>query len=981
MFASSAQLSQLEKSLVDALDGDVFFDPYRRSLYSTDASIYSIQPLAVALPKTRAAVVRALQWAAEHRIPVIPRGSGTSLSGQSIGPGLILDQSKYRHRILDIDPVAQTALVEPGVVLDQLNFAAAEHGLQFGPDVATSSRANLGGMLGNNSAGSRSILQGKTVDHVIALDAVLADGSEARFGPVTPAEFQQLASQANTLGRVARTLQEIVDRERAEIIARFPPLVRRVSGYNLDEFVPECQSRLHPPPLAQLVRMREADRHPGAAWNLARLLVGAEGTLAAIAEAQLHLVPLPARRGLVVLEFDSLAAAIGAVGVMLSCHPSAVELFDGLILQLAAKSLEYSHYLDFVSGRPESLILVEFSGDTDAEIQLRINELLDKLKFCPGLTHRQATQDRELAAHIWACRKAALPLLMGIPGQRKPIAFVEDTAVAPERLPEFVARFREILTRAGTDGAFYGHASVGVLHIRPLIDTRSCEDLVRFEQILADVSDLVAEFGGAMSGEHGDGLARSFLNAKLFGPRIYQAFREIKAAFDPDGRMNPGKIVDGPSPIEHLRHPPEEPQLHWPTIFDYSRQGGAIAAAALCNGSGLCRKTQHGTMCPSYMATGDEEHSTRGRANALRMVLTGKLPPQQLTSPQLHSTFDLCLQCKGCKAECPSNVDVGKLKADFLHTYYQVHGTPLSARFIGHVARWNHLASSFAPLSNWLAAAPGSAWLREKLLGIDRRRPLPSFARDHFARWFQRHRPPASAPRGPIVLLDDCLTSFCEPAVNRSAVELLEAAGYEVHLARLSCCGRALISKGLLAEAQQLARANLAQLKPWLDRGAFIVGTEPSCLLTLADDYRDLVPGPLAEQLAAQSRLVDTHLVREQIPLPLQARPDPLLLHGHCHQKALLGLADTLALLRAVPETTVSVVDSGCCGMAGSFGYEHYELSLQIGQRVLFPAVQQHAGAVVAPGFSCRHQIEHGTGRSAQHPLQYVAQALQMPKT
>jgi len=729
-----------------------------------------------------------------------------------------------------------------------------------------------------------------------------------------------------------------------------------------------------------LVRQREAERFPGADWNLTRLLVGSEGTLATVVEAQLHLVPLPARRGLVVLEFESLAAAIGAVGVMLSCQPSAVELFDKMILELAAASLEYRHYLDFVSGRPESLILVEFSGDSDAEIQSRIAELLDKLKFWPGLTHRQATQDRELAAHIWACRKAALPLLMGIPGQRKPIAFVEDTAVSPERLPEFVARFREILTRAGTEGAFYGHASVGVLHIRPLIDTRSREDLRRFEQILAEVSDLVAEFGGAMSGEHGDGLARSFLNAKLFGPRIYQAFRELKAAFDPDGRMNPGKIVDGPSPVENLRHPPDEPSLHWPTIFDYSRQGGAVAAAALCNGSGLCRKTQHGTMCPSFMATGDEEHSTRGRANALRMVLTGKLPPEQLTSPQLHSTFELCLQCKGCKAECPSNVDVGKLKADFLHTYYQAHGTPWSARFMGHVGRWNRWAAHFAPFSNWLAGAPGSGWLRERVLGIDRRRPLPTFVHDHFARWFARHPQPSSAPRGAIVLLDDCLTSFCEPGVNRAAVQLLEASGYEVHLAGLSCCGRALISKGLLAEAQALARDNLARLKPWLDRGAFILGTEPSCLLTLADDYLDLVPGPEAQRLAAQARLVDTHLVREQIALPLTARSEPLLLHGHCHQKALLGLGDTLALLRSVPETTVSVVDSGCCGMAGSFGYEHYELSLKIGQRVLFPAVEQHAGAVVAPGFSCRHQIEHGTSRLARHPLEYVAQALAGPR-
>lgn len=976
MTVSPVQLEQLTKSLTKHVAGEVHFDRYQCALYSTDASMYQIQPLGVVVPRTAADVQVAIQHAAEFGVPIVPRGSGTSLSGQSVGAGLVIDCSKYLNQIVELDPAQRTARVQPGVVLDQLNRAAAAHGLQFGPDVATSSRANLGGMIGNNSAGSRSILHGKTVDHVISLDVVLSSGDVAKFDAATPDVLRARQADGSFAGTLYAAVERIVRENHDEIIHRFPPLLRRVSGYNLDEFVSACRDRAPLPPSVRHVRGVEAERYPGADFNLAKLVIGAEGTLATVTEAYLHLVPAPPHRGLLVLEFGALADAIAAVGPCRALEPSAVELFDKMIVDLAAESLEYRNYLDFVVGRPETLLLVEFSGSTADEVADKIASSARQLEGHPGLSHMLTALDPEMCNHIWACRKAALPLLMGIPGARKPIAFVEDTAVAPERLPEFVARFRDILSSAGTHGAFYGHASVGCLHIRPLIDTKSPDDLIRMRRILDEVADLVIEFGGAMSGEHGDGLARSFLNEKLYGPRIYQAFRQIKAAFDPKGLFNPGKVVDGPDPADHLRLGPDYQTLPITTTFDFSNQGGFAQAAELCNGSGLCRKTQTGTMCPSFMATGDEEHSTRGRANALRLVLSGALPPEELTGQRLYDTFDLCLQCKGCKAECPSNVDVAKLKSEFLHQYQRQHGVARSTRAMGQVWRLNRLGAAFAPLSNWVPRLPGAAWLQERLLGIDARRPLPTFEREHFRRWFQRRHPAASAPRGPIVLLDDCLTSYCEPRVNRAAVAVLEAAGYEVHLAGLPCCGRALISKGMLEEARQLARDNIAALLPWAQRGVSIVGCEPSCLLSLVDDYLDLVPGPDARAVAAQARLIDSHLVQHEIELPLVAPDGEVLLHGHCHQKALVGARDTVAALSQGSTSRVRLVDSGCCGMAGSFGYEHYDLSMKIGGRVLFPAVEAHEGEIAAPGFSCRHQIEHGTGRRAHHPIELLAARL-----
>ena len=986
---SDTKVKQLHDALRGRIQGDLHTDRYQRALYSTDASLYQIQPLAVVAPRTKEDVIETVKIAAEFGVPIVPRGGGTSLSGQSIVAGVVVDFSKYLNQILELDPESRTARVQPGVVLDDLNSAAATHGLQFGPDVATSSRACIGGMIGNNSAGARSIRYGKTVDHVISLAAILADGSEAVFSPKAAGDLAELQASSDGLGEIYREVQRIVAENRDEIIARYPKIIRRVSGYNLDEFVPECRARLPVPTVVQGLRAVEESRYPGADFNLAKLIVGAEGTLACVTEALVHLVPLPRSRGIVVLHFDSMTAAVASTGTILEFEPSAVELLDGQIVRLAQRSLEYRHYLDFVVGTPESLVLVEFSADTPEVVRERAEALVARLAGTPGLFHILRAFEPGLCNHVWACRKAALPLLMGVPGLRKPIAFVEDAAVDPRRLPEFVGRFHEIIRRAGTDGAFYGHASVGCLHIRPMLDAGNREDLERLERISRAVCDLVLEFEGAMSGEHGDGLARSYLNEKLFGPKLYDAFLQIKTAFDPVWIMNPGKIVNGPNPTANLRQDGEYTPPQLTTRFDFSREGGFLRAAELCNGSGVCRKLRTGTMCPSFMVTGEEEHSTRGRANALRLILSGVLPPEELTGNKLLGTYELCLSCKGCKAECPSNVDAAKLKAEFLEQYHRVNGIPLRTHLMAHVAQLNRIGSALAPVSNWFKYLPGAGWLGERLLGMDRRRPLPTFNRKHFRRWFRKHRrtslevggngsPPVTGPsRGPIVLLDDCLTSYCEPQVNQAAVRVLEAAGYGVHLAGLKCCGRAAISKGMLSYAKLLAEENIALLLPWAERGIPIVGCEPSCVLTLVDEYPDLVPGAAALQVAGAAALIDSHLARSLHELsltPLRARA---MVHGHCHQKALVGMRETQTVLAAIPEIAVETLDSGCCGMAGSFGYEHYDISMRIGERVLLPAVRDAVDRpIVAPGFSCRQQILHGTKRRALHPIELIAQQL-----
>jgi FAD/FMN-containing dehydrogenase/Fe-S oxidoreductase len=954
----------LARHLRKHLAGEVHFDAGSRRLYSTDASIYQIEPLGVVLPKSVEDIVAAVQITAEMHVPITPRGGGTSLSGQSIGPGLVIDCSKYLNHVLDIDPAGRTARVQPGVVLDQFNRALAPHNLLFGPEVSTSSRANLGGMMGNNSAGSRSIVYGKTIDHVRRLDAVLGDGSRASFGPVTPDEWDRRAELRTVEGRAYRQVREVVRRNRDEILRRFPRILRRVSGYNLDV----------------LAGGLGGDRPVG----LHQLLVGSEGTLAVVTGAELGLLPRPKTRGLLVPQFASLAAAMDAVAACLEMKPSAVELIDHYLLELTAGNLALRETMKAIVGRPQAVLMVEFSGDDEREVADRVERLRKRLDGVEGLTAAVAALDPAMRDPLWDLRRASMPLLYGMRGDKKPVTFVEDCAVSPERMPEFVRRFRETLRRHGTDGAFYGHASVGCLHIRPLLNLKDPDDVARMRRITADVTDLVLEYGGSLSGEHGDGLARSEWNEKMFGPVIYRAFREVKATFDPEGLLNPGKVVDAPRMTENLRYGPGYRPAELPTVFSYDKQEGFVRAVEMCNGNGACRKTQGGTMCPSYRATRDERDSTRGRANALRLAMSGEQPLRELKSKWVEEVFDLCLMCKACKAECPSNVDVAKLKAEWLEFLYRGRSRPLGHVLAAYLPSVNRLSAPFAPLVNWLQSRRTVRWVLEKAAGIDRRRSLPPLHASHFRAWFARHRPdPAAGRAGRVLLLDDCFTTYNEPAIGRAAVRVLERAGCAVELANLRCCGRPMLSKGFLTATKTMVREQAPALARRVGDGTPILGLEPSCLLTLSDEWTELVPGPDTQRVAAAAHLADGWLAKEvqegACELALRPRQGACVLHGHCHQKALVGAGGSAAALRLVPGLDVTVLDAGCCGMAGSFGYEkeHYDLSVKIAGLALLPALAAAPeAAVAAPGTSCRHQIKDLAGRRALHPLEVLEQQL-----
>jgi FAD/FMN-containing dehydrogenase/Fe-S oxidoreductase len=973
MVTTTATLTRLRDRLIRNTNAEVRFDDGSRGLYATDASLYQIQPIGVVVPRSAHDVITTLAIAAEEGVPVLPRGGATSLSGQTIGRAIVLDFSKHLNRIGIVDRDRMTVRVEAGVVLDPLNAHLKPLGLMIGPDVSTSDRATIGGMIGNNSAGARSLRYGKMVDHVRSLEVVLDDGTSTTFGPVEPERLKDVCAGTDRVATLHRMVRDVVASHSEAIVARFPRILRRVSGYNLDEFVAGLPVR----PVGW----------PEEPWefNLARLIVGSEGTLAVAMAAELKVVPVPPAQGLVILSFSSIPAALDRLAEIVATGPVAVEMLDRMILDLAAANPEYAKRLEFAQGRPAAVLAAQFYADTPEELADRAGDLARRFEGQPGVLGVRQSLSAAAKDDFWKVRKAGLSLLMGMVGDAKPVAFVEDTAVAPERLPEFYDRFMKINARHGTQGACYGHADVGCLHIRPVLNVKTKAGVEALRSIAREVSDLVVEFGGSMSGEHGDGLARSLWNEKLFGPEVYAAFKAIKHAFDPTCRMNPGKVVGSGDVADHLRlgpdyHVVDEPEA---TVLDFSAQGGFARAAEMCSGVGACRKTGGGTMCPSYMITRNEEDSTRGRANALRLVLAGQLPGGNgLDNPVLHDAMDLCLQCKACKTECPSNVDMAKLKAETLHQAFQGKAIPLGSLLMAYIYVLNPLGSVTAPLANWSLRQPWMKWLLEKLAGIDRRRTLPEFDRNNLRRWFRRHDvDPRAGSRGTVVLLDDCFTTYNNPAIGRAAVTVLEACGYRVELAGLKCCGRPAISKGLLPLGKRLARENVARLVEHARRGTPILGTEPSCLLTLVDEYRDFRLGNDAERVASAAMLVEDFIAdRERVPdLPARPRPGRVLLHGHCHQKALVGTEGTAAALRRLEGLELRELDSGCCGMAGSFGYErgHYDLSVALAKRVLLPSsAAEPEATLVAPGFSCRSQVHGLAGFTPRHPIELIAEAM-----
>jgi FAD/FMN-containing dehydrogenase/Fe-S oxidoreductase len=946
---TDARKHSLLKYLKHHTSAEVRFDDTSRRLYSTDASHYQIQPLGVVIPRSTADLVATVQIAGELNIPITARGGGTSLSGQSIGPGIVLDCSKYLHSVGEVNLESQTVKVQPGVVLDHLNRHLMSTGLMFGPDVATANRATLGGMLGNNSAGARSVVYGQTVDHVRSLNVILSDGRTTDLGIHDAKSWQAQCERHDAKGALYRTIDTITRTNAAEIEARFPKILRRVSGYNL----PGIASR-----------------------SLMPLVVGSEGTLAVIAEAELNLVPRPKHRGLLVPHFNSMIAALDCLAICLEMKPSAVELMDTMLIDLARNQRSLSKTMAAIEGRPAALLMVEFSADTEAEVADRVEKLARRLRNAPGMTAAVVALDPALRDPLWSLRSAAVPLLYGMPGDRKPVTFVEDCAVSPERLPEFAERFRGIIRSHGTEGAFYGHASVGCLHIRPVLNLHDPADVVKMRAIMDDVTDLVLEFQGSLSGEHGDGLVRSAWNEKMFGPQIYEAFRQIKRAFDPENVLNPGRVVNAPAMEENLRFTPGAPTPELQTIFDYSAQGGFFRSIELCNGAGVCRKTQGGAMCPSYRATLDERDTTRARANALRLALNTVPGDAPMAEKWIAPVMDLCLSCKACKSECPSNVDLAKLKAEWQHAYYAKRVRPMGHTIAKNVHTSSPMAANFAGLFNWLGKRGFARSILESLGGIDRRRSMPELHYQHFRRWFGKRKKPALAKR--IVLLDDCFTTFQEPQIGQAAVALLERAGYSVELAGI-CCGRAMISKGFLDEARVLAQQGVRKLARFAAEGTPILGLEPSCILTLLDEWPELVHSPEAKRIAGNVELVESWFARNVRAGNASYRAkeplNPMVFHGHCHQKALVGFGGTVDALKLVPGADVTTLDAGCCGMAGAFGYEkeHYDISVKIANLNLLPSLAKLPDSmVVATGTSCRHQIRDLTGQIAIHPVEVL---------
>jgi len=927
----------------------------------------------VAFPRNADEVAAVVEIAARYSTPILPRGSGSSLDGQAIGQALILDFTRYMDRIVEVNPEARTVRVQPGMILGNLNQYLKAYGLMFGPDPASAERATVGGIVGNNSTGAHSIVYGMTSDHVIALDVVLADGTRARLDAFNGDTWEDRSRRPGLEGAIYRAMPDILRRYAEPIATRYPKTWRTVAGYNLNHVVEPHST------------------------NIARLVVGSEGTLAVTTEATLNLVPTIKMTRLAMVHFSSMRAALEAVPLLLESSPTAIELIDKMMLDLARDKIEYRRLLTFVEGDPAVVLIVEYSGNTESELDAGIGRLQAVLA---RMGHREpviVVAEPAAQANVWYVRKVGLGILMSIKGDAKPLPFIEDAAVPVERLADYIDGVFDIVRQAGlSQMGVYAHASAGCLHLRPLINLKTAEGLRQLRQIAEAVVDLVVSLGGTTSGEHGEGLARGEFSERLFGPELVQAFREVKRTFDPQGLLNPGKIVDAPRMDDEaiLRFGTNyaTPYTLRRTVFSFEADFGFAGAVEMCNGAGVCRKIGQGVMCPSFMVTRDEAHSTRGRANALRAAMTGLLGPDAMTSRELYDVLDLCLSCKACKAECPSSVDMAKLKAEFLHHYYRRHGTPLRSWVFGHIAALNRLAQPIAPLANWALNSPGR-WLITQL-GVHAARRLPQFAAQPFSRWYRQHRkgsrPAITGTGKQVVFFHDTFTEHNHPQIGQAAIRVLEAAGYEpILLPDRKCCGRPAVSKGLLDEAQRWAQHNVRLLAPYAERGIPIVGCEPSCMAMLADEYLDLVPGPQAKAVAEMAMTIEAFLAREAAAGNLKldfdgTRPRRVLFHGHCQQKAVFGISATLAALRLIPSCTVEPIESGCCGMAGSFGYEaeHYDLSIKLAEMALAPAVRAAPpdAIICASGASCREQIEHTTGRCALHPIEVLATALKGSK-
>ena len=963
-------------SLSARLEGELHLDDTTRILYATDASAYREMPQAVAIPKSVSDLRALIQFAKENQTSLIPRTAGTSLAGQVVGKGIVVDVSKNFTKILDFNKEEAWVKVQPGVIRDELNMFLKPHGLFFGPETSTANRAMIGGMVGNNSCGSNSVIYGSTRDHLREIKCLLSDGSEVLFNAMSLGDFEAKCEGENLESSIYKTTRRLLGNyeNQTGIRKEFPrkSIQRRNTGYALDILVDAAPFTAGGPD-----------------FNFCKLIAGSEGTLAFITEITLNVVPLaPKETGLLCIHFNTIDESLRANLIALKYHPTASELIDHYILECTKDNIEQSKNRFFVQGDPGAILVVEFKKNTREEIDLITAPLIEELKKA-GLGYHFPILFGEDTGKIWSLRKAGLGLLGNMPGNKKPVPVVEDTAVDVQDLPAYIRDFDTLLKKHGLDSVHYAHAGSGEIHLRPILDLKTEEGNQMFRTIASEIAVLVKSYQGSLSGEHGDGRLRGEFIKQMVGEHNYDLFKQIKNSWDPEHIFNPNKIVDTPPMNTMLRYSPGQKTPEFKTVFRYYNQD-VLQHAEQCNGSGDCRKTSlsGGTMCPSFMATKNEKDTTRARANILREFLTNSEKINRFDHHEIYEVMDLCLSCKGCKSECPSNVDVAKLKAEFLQQYHDVHGVPFRSKLIAHFNLSAQIGSIAPGIYNFLMQnSITGKWIKQ-FSGFAPKRSMPELAKQSLLKWYKKR--PASTKKfsRKVYLFCDEFTNFNDAHIGKKAILLLEHLGYEVVIPKHEESGRAWLSKGLLRDAKKIINKNISLLKDLVSSETPLIGIEPSAILTFRDEFIDLADDDQYE--AAKSMAKNVFLIDEFIAAEVKAgrisrsmfttEKKLIKLHGHCQQKALSSVSFSSTMLSLPENYTVEVIPSGCCGMAGSFGFEkeHYELSMQIGELVLLPAVRAQSDAVIiaAPGTSCRHQIKDGTGKRALHPIEILYDAL-----
>jgi FAD/FMN-containing dehydrogenases len=964
-------------SLAKQLQGEVYTDLSKRIQYSTDASAYRELPMGVIIPKNIDDLKTSVAFASTNNIPLIPRAAGTSLAGQVVGNGLVVDISRHFGEILELNVENHWVKVQPGVILDELNQYLEPYGLFFGPETSTSNRCMIGGMVGNNSCGSHSLIYGSTRNHLVSLKILLADGSEAAFGPISNTEFDDKCKLNTLEGNIYRNIRDILTPQtnRDEIAQQFPDqaVKRRNTGYALD-----------------ILANAAPFTHNGEPLNLSKLIAGSEGTLGIVTEIKLNLVSLPPKeKAVVCIHLKTKEDTFRANLIALKYNPGAVEMMDKTILDLTRDNIEQRKNRFFIQGEPGAILIVEFARENRAEIEQLAAAMELEMRQNGYGYHFPAIWGADVK-RVWNLRKAGLGVLSNMTGDAKPVSVVEDTAVAPALLPSYMDEFAKLMESHNLDCVYHAHIGTGELHLRPILNLKDPKDVELFRTVASEVAHLVKKYKGSLSGEHGDGRLRGEFISIMVGEKCYGWMQNIKESFDAKDIFNPNKIVHTPAMNSHLRYEPGVPTRDIKTIFDFSADGGIVRATERCNGSGDCRKTEKagGTMCPSYMASREEWTTTRARANILREFLTQSTNENPFDHKEIYEVLDLCLSCKGCKSECPSNVDMAKLKAEFLQHYYDKHGIPLRSRLVAYITKINAIGSIAPEITNFFLTNRYVSKLLMRALGFHPDRNLPTLYKTTLNRWFKKQKYKVAASKGKVLLFNDEFSNYNDVEIGIKAVKLLQALGYEVVIPQHGESGRTYISKGLLRTAQRIAERNVELLYGKVTAETPLIGLEPSAILSFRDEYPSLVRQELREKattISTNALLFEEFIAREVekdniSPELFTDAHMEILLHGHCQQKSVASTEATKRMLTIPKNFKVKEIPSGCCGMAGSFGYEkeHFELSMKVGELVLFPAVRKANAetVIVAPGTSCRHQIKDGTGRQAKHPVEVMFEAL-----